>query len=497
MKEGERPVPLGPGRSRRPSVFSHPAMLYRLVLAEMAERFGYFGVQALLLLYLISEWRVERPAAAMLYGCYTSLAFGGAILGGIAADAYLGAARALLAGGALLLVGYMMLATQSIFPPSMSRDVFLFGLSLIVMGTGLFKPAIATQIGALYPAEDPRRESGFYLFYIGINAGAAVAPLVCGFIAARFGWEIGFVAAGIGTAVGLSPLFMRRAELADVRDSGRGAGARVFYLTLALIVVGVFEVLNNVRYALVVIALLFCFGVSRLFLIFKVKATEEERSHLKAILLLLLAAVVWWTLAQQAGSTLTLFTESWVDLRMGPLNITAAQTQFLPPLFIVLFAPLIAWVFLRLARRGNEPSAPWKFAIGLGSAGLGFLILSLVCLVSPAAPRISLGWLALTYLLQTVGELILAAPGIAVLTKLAPARAKSQVMGLWLFTVAIGNFGGAWIAGQAPIGKVAGLLGYGRLFAMEAALGIGAAVLMAAISPMTQYLMNRAVAPLR
>jgi POT family proton-dependent oligopeptide transporter len=473
----------------RSAIFSHPPMLYRLVFAEMWERFGFYGIQALLLLYLISDWHMPRGDAALLFGSYASLAYGAAIVGGLLTDNRLGAARALLLGGCLIVLGYLILAGQSLLSGSASQEAFLLGLSAVAMGTGLFKPAVATQISALYGAEDSLRESGFFLFYIGINAGAAAAPLICGYVAFRFGWNAGFATAGLGMILGLIPIIWWRRELADHRR-GTGlclvSGAYAIFASLAALVV-----LHNYRYTLAVLLCAFAGNLAWLARFAKKDATPSERDRLKVILILLLAATAWWTMAQQSGSTLTIFAEKAVDLQMGPFALTASQTQFFETFFIVLGAPVIATILLRLARAGREPGPPWKFALGLSFAALGYAILAIICFLSTPADKVSLAWLATAYLMHTIGELVLAAPGVASLTKLAPARLKSQVMGIWLFTVAIGNLVGAWIAGLTPLHASAGPPAYARLFAMEAGCGLATALVLVLAAPYAGRLIRR------
>jgi POT family proton-dependent oligopeptide transporter len=464
-------------------IFRHPPLLYRLVFSETWERFGYYGIQSLLLLYLVANWGLARPDAALLYGSYTSLAYGGAIVGGLVADAYFGATRTLFVGGLLMMAGYATIAAQTALPPGISHELFLVGLAAVAVGTGLFKPSVATQVGALYAPDDPLRESGFYLFYVGINIGGAAAPLLCGYVAERFGWDAGFALAAIGMGLGLLSLIGRRRGL--IARPRRETNVQQWVLPAFLIAaIGVaVTLLHYPRYTLLALACAFLGSLASLARFAMTRATKAERGRLVAILCLLTAACFWWTLAQQAGSTLLLFAEQSVDLHLGPLSFSAAQTQFFAPLFIVLGAPVIAGGLLWLARRHREPGAPWKFAAGLAFAGTGFGLLALVSLYTPVDHKVRLEWLVTTYLLQTTGELILAAPGLAALAQLAPGPLKAQIMGLWLFTVAIGNLCGSWIAGLTPVAGGTAAIGYARLFGCEAAAGFGSALVMVVLAP--------------
>jgi POT family proton-dependent oligopeptide transporter len=469
----------------------HPALLYRLVFSETWERFGYYGIQSLLLLYLIAKWGMAKPDAALLYGSYTSLAYGGAIVGGMVADAYFGPTKTLFVGGFLMMAGYLTIAAHSVLSPGISHELFLTGLAAVAVGTGLFKPSVATQVGALYAADDPLRESGFYLFYVGINVGGAAAPLVCGYVAERFGWNVGFAVAAFGMGLGLLVLIGRREDL--IRRSKYEKPTQRWVLPAFLVVTigGVVTLLHYPRYTLLVLACAFLTSLASLARFAMTRATPAERGRLVAILSLLVAACFWWTLAQQAGSTLLLFAEQSVDLHLGPIPFSAAQTQFFAPLFIVLGAPIIASGLLWLARRHKEPGTSWKFAAGLAFAGAGFGLLALVSLYTPAGHKVPLAWLVTSYLLQTTGELILAAPGLATLAQLAPVSIKSQIMGIWLFTVAIGNLCGAWIAGLTPVESGMAAIGYARLFGWEAAAGFGSALVMAGLAPVLARILRR------
>jgi POT family proton-dependent oligopeptide transporter len=473
------PSGVGQNRYRR-----HPRALYRLVFAETWERFGYYGIQSLLLLYLVIHWRLPRSEATLVYGSYTSLAYGGALVGGVVADAYFGATRTLFVGGVLIVSGYAMIATQSLFFGAASHEIFMLGLAAVAVGTGLFKPSVATQVGALYAPDDPLRESGFYLFYVGINVGAAAAPLICGYVAERFSWDVGFAVAGLGMGLGLLSLMSRRGDLIVRRQRGGDPPGWVLPTFLMLAVGVAFVFLHYPRYTSVILACAFVGSLASLFRFAATRASVEERGRMVAIVSLLVAAAVWWTLAQQAGSTLLLFAQQSVDLHLGPIAFSAAQTQFFAPLFIVLGAPVIAGGLLWLARREREPGAHGKFAIGLGFAGLAFAVLAIVCVWTPIGQKVPLFWLVTAYLFQTIGELILAAPGLAALARLAPVPIRSQVMGIWLFTVAIGNLCGAWIAGVTPVTDGEAAMGYARIFAWEAAAGFGAALVMACLAPL-------------
>jgi proton-dependent oligopeptide transporter, POT family len=453
--------------------FGHPAGLSTLFFTEMWERFSYYGMRAILLLFMTAAvaegglgW--DTAKAGPIYGLYTAMAYLASLPGGWIADRLIGQRRAVLIGGIVIALGHVSLTFHGL-------STFYLGLILIVTGTGLLKPNISTMVGSLYPADDVRRDAGFSIFYMGINIGAFSAPLVCGFLAqstqwrgylqshgydAGNSWHWGFGAAAVGMTLGLIQYVLGgrrlgRAGLApatagdpaarslDWRNFLIGIGIFAALIVVAVVVrLSVGEVAKYMGYALILIPVVyFAYLFSRHW-------TPEEKKHLFAIVLFFLFAALFWSAFEQAGSTLNLFAERFTLNRVFGFDYPASWFQSVNSLFIILLAPVFAWLWVALARRHREPSSPSKFAIGLFFVGLGFLVVAGAALVSgPQGARVNPGWLLSVYFLHTVGELCLSPVGLSIMTKLAPARVVSQMMGVWFLATSVGNFIGGQVAG--------------------------------------------------
>ena len=458
--------------------FGHPRGLATLFFTEMWERFSYYGMRALLILFMTAPLAAgglgfDTGKAGVIYGAYVGLVYFTALPGGWLADRFLGQRRATLYGGVLIMLGHICLAV-----PAMST--FYAGLALIIAGTGLLKPNISVMVGQLYTEEDRRRDAGFSIFYMGINIGAFIAPLVCGWLAqgetfrawlARVGippetsWHWGFGMAAIGMLCGLIQYLSGWKYLGDAGMHPGGAGdaatreqnrrtltrwaggiAALVALVLGLTAAGALRITpqgvgNAVGLALVAVTLLF-FG--RLFS--SSDWTAAERKRLITIAVLFAASVVFWAVYEQAGSTLNLFADRATDNRMLGRSFPAAWYQSLPAVYVVLLAPVFAWLWVRLGSR--EPSSPAKFVLGLVFVGLGFVILVPAATLSARGVRVSPGWLMLTYLLHVMGELCLSPVGLSATTKLAPARVVGLMMGVWFLSLALGNYLGGLVASQ-------------------------------------------------
>jgi len=458
--------------------FGHPPGLSTLFFTEMWERFSYYGMRALLLLFMTAPlaagglgWTAAK--AGPIYGLYTAMVYLTALPGGWLADRFFGQRRSVLAGGIIIALGHLSLTFHGI-------STFYLGLFLIVSGTGLLKPNISTMVGGLYAPDDRRRDAGFSLFYMGINLGAFIAPLVCGFLAqsqyfrgflAGMGirpessWHWGFGAATVGMTLGVVQYVLGGRRLGDVgvrfsrpddpavfarqkRNLLVGTGVLVALAAalLALRVAGTLPITAEwvtrvVGAALVVIPLAY-FG----YLFSRRDFTPVERKRLAAILVFFLFASLFWSAFEQAGSTLNLFADRFTRTSILGFSFPSSWFQSVNSMFLWIFAPVFAWLWIALGRR--EPSSPAKFAYGLFFVGLGFLVIAGGALVSgPAGGRVSPLWLLTVYLCHTIGELCLSPVGLSTMTKLAPARVASQVMGIWFLATSVGNFVGGQVAG--------------------------------------------------
>lgn len=469
----------------------HPRGLWMLFGAEFWERFAYYGMRALLAVYVATAFfsmlpeGEARARASLTYGAYTALIYATGLFGGFVADRYLGYRHSILLGGALMAAGLFLLLVPDL-------TWFLVGLAVIVVGNGLFKPNISAMVGQLYAPGDVRRDSGFTIFYMGINAGGALAPLVCGtLIGARFGYQWGFFAAGLGMIVGLVVFQWRAAWIGHIgappapAQSMRRVGV-VFVGCLAAVPL-VFLLLS--RAALVGYLLLGLFVVlAAYFVTSGIRSGDRVQLHrYVAMLLLFLAKILFWGMFEQAGSSLNFFARDHVD---APFDFTAFQSA--NPVFILLLAPVFAWAWPWLERAGRNPSIPRKFALALLFVAVGFsvLVASIQALGDPG-DKVAWGILALTYLLNTMGELCLSPIGLSMVSKLAAPKDTGLAMGAWFMCTAIGNYAAGVIAAVASGGGgVGGIEQYAATYTQIAIGGfvLGAAFLL--FAPFINRLMH-------
>jgi POT family proton-dependent oligopeptide transporter len=477
----------------------HPRGLRTLFFTEMWERFSYYGMRALLILFLVlpvaeGGLGYSTARAALLYGTYTMSVYLLAIPGGFIADHFLGARRAVLLGGWIIALGHFALAVPS------DRS-FLGGLGLIALGTGLLKPNLSAMVGGLYASDDPRRDAGFSIFYMGINLGAFAAPLVTGWLAqsAAFrgrlaaggfdpthSWHWGFGAAGVGMTLGMAGFMIRSRTLQGVGPPPEAARARpwgrlagVVAATagfFALVRIADFPGWAWLRYAFVAlpVSAILILGFRR----------QREAKRTAAVLIFFLAAVVFWMVFEQAGSTISLFCDRLTRNRAFGRPFPSAWFQSLNSLFVIALAPAFAWLWVRLGRR--QPSSPAKFALGLGFLGLSFLLLVPAARLTAAGP-VSPLWIVGLFFLQSVGELCLSPVGLSTMTKLAPVRFVGLVMGVWFLADALGNKLAGIFAADFTAVDAAGL----AHFFLVQAIWVGAAtVTLLALTPWMRRLMG-------
>jgi proton-dependent oligopeptide transporter, POT family len=439
---------------------SHPPGLYTLFFTEMWERFSYYGMRALLVLFMTDAVThggmglTDRVATA-IYGLYTAGVYLAALPGGWVADRFLGSRRSVWWGGLLIASGQFLL----LLPRTGS---FYLGLVAIAAGTGLLKPNISAMVGELYPEGGARRDAGFTIFYLGINLGAFISPLITSALGEKLNWRYGFAAAGCGMLLGLLQFRLTARNLGEVglrpgsqvvqpRDRALlGFIMTVLVLTVALSLLGVirFDPVTAARgttYLIAAIALLYFLLI---FLFGRLDSAERKRVGLIAILFI--ASAVFWSGFEQAGSSLNLFAERYTQrlLSFANYEIPAGWFQSLGPLFVISLAPVFAWLWVALGRRGLEPSLPVKFALGLLLVAAGFLVMAVASRFVGSGQRVWPTWLLTTFLLHTFGELCLSPVGLSSVTKLAPRRLVGQMMGLWFLATSLGNLFAGLIAGE-------------------------------------------------
>ena len=443
-------------------IFGHPAGLYVLFATEMWERFSYYGMRALLTLYLLKHFLYGDAQAAGIYGAYTGLVYALPVLGGFFADRYLGSRRAVVYGGVLLCLGHLAMAYEgdpaermadgAVVRDGLAELVLFFALSLIATGVGFLKANISTLVGSLYPGADNRRDAGFTLFYMGINIGAFAATMLVGYIGETWGWRYGFGLAGIGMVAGLTIFLLGQHLLGDAGDAPDlkllrrplpGLGISREYLIyiggLLLVFVGWVLVQRDE-------------GVGGLLLLTLVasfayvaydslrQGTVEERGALIASMVLIFFSVTFWSLFEQAGTSMTTFADRLVHLH----GLRASNLQAFNPGFIILLAPLFSAGWVWLNKRGLEPSLAVKFALGIIQAGLGFYMLVIGVAQAAEGEKVAMVWVMLAYLFHTTGELCLSPVGLSMVTRLSPGRIVGLMMGNWFLAAAFAG----WLAGQ-------------------------------------------------
>jgi POT family proton-dependent oligopeptide transporter len=479
------------------SFFGHPRGLSTLFFTEMWERFSYYGMRALLLLYMTAPLSAgglgfDTAQGGAIYGLYTSMVYLATMPGGWIADRLIGPRRAVLYGGMFIAAGHFSMALASL-------ATFYLGLFLIVIGTGLLKGNVSVIVGRLYAEGDNRRDAGFSIFYMGINLGAFIAPLICGYLGQQISWHYGFAAAGVGMVLGVIQYVLGSKSLGDAgiapapatpEDRARWrkqatVWGGLFIAIAAIIGIGGYTGAVPVTAAQVadaagVMLIAITFGFFG-WLYLSGEWTPEERKRLYIIGVLFLAASVFWSLFEQAGSTLNLFARDRTYNNAFGLDFPSSWFQSMNSLFLIIFAPVMAWVWIRLSAAGKEPSTPMKFALGLIFAGLGFAIL-----VPPAQAEGQLAsplWLTTTYFLHTLGELFLSPVGLSAMTILAPARIAGLMMGVWFLATSVGNF---------ISGRVSGLyeaMAVPSLFATIATIGIALGVVLMLLTPAMRQLL--------
>lgn len=441
-----------------------PRGLRVLFFTEMWERFSYYGMRGILLLFMVDAvqtggFGMDTATAAAIYGLYTALVYLLALPGGWIADRLMGQQNAVFLGGAIIAAGHFSMA----FP---SEFTFYLGLILIVSGTGLLKPNVSAIVGGLYPEGGARRDAGFSIFYMGINVGALVGPLVCGYLGENVNWHLGFSAAGFGMVLGLIQYkmgmkhFGEAGKLKNQSPSARSGAARALLMGIGAIagltvllallqnwglvhltLQGVAHTTGVIIVALAVVYFLFVLLVGKL--------NSSEKKRVIVIFFLFIGAALFWAGFEQAGSSMNLFAEQLTNRVLLGWEAPASWLQSVNPLFIIIFAPLFGSLWVALANQSREPSIPAKFGAGLLLLGSGFFVLAWGATYTAAdGPGVSPMWLVVTYFLHTSGELCLSPVGLSSVTKLSPKHLVGQMMGIWFMGSALGNLIAGLLAGQ-------------------------------------------------
>ena len=477
----------------------HPTPLWMLFMTEFWERFAFYGIRWALVLYIVAQFFNGDPSgeksANQTYGAYLALVYAGAIFGGYVADKVLGYQRSILLGAVIMAAGLFMISMPS-------PEIFTLGLATIIAGNGLFKPNISTMVGKLYGPADGRRDSGFTIFYMGINLGAMLAPILTGYLASKvFGtdefpaYKVVFIASGVGMLVSLVWFWFGRAQLGGIGqalDADGGGKAKVLYVLVgALVAIPVIYFLLSIEatalqwYVLFPMFALLCIMI----MVEGIKEGAVQRDRAIAMLIIFTFNILFWMFFEQAGSSFTFLADKIVDKNVFGFAWPVAWFQSVNSLAIIVFAPILAWLWVRLG--SSNPSIPRKFGLGLVFNGLAFLLLmfALTRLLDDAG-MIPFWTLFMVYVIQSIGELCLSPIGLSMVTKLAPVRLVGFGMGGWFLSTGIGNnlsgiFAGH-VSGETGMTAASALEGY--TFGFWALVGSG--VLLFAVAPLVQKLMH-------
>jgi proton-dependent oligopeptide transporter, POT family len=477
-------VDRGPQHARPPQqggFFGHPKGLQTLFFTEMWERFSYYGLRPLLVLFMAAAladggFGFPRDQASAIVGIYGACVYLASLPGGWVADRLLGLRRAIFIGACLITTGHLCIGLSGVFGQAGKLPFFL-GLIFIVLGTGLLKPNISAIVGDLYPEGGSRRDAGFSLFYMGINIGAFAGQLITGALGELVGWHYGFGAAGVGMLFGLlwfwfnadrtlgsigleptrhpDPVVQSRQERTLKLSLGVGLGALALVVVLAAtgaVTIDAQAVGRSMTYiilSMVGLFFLYVFAAGGL--------DVQEKKRIAVIVLLFLFAIVFWGAFEQAPTSLNLFAADFTDRTVGGFEVPATWFQSINSAFVILLAPVFAWLWVSLGRRGSDLSSPGKFSLGLFFAGLGFIIMIYAAnevVASGGTLKVSPWWLVWSYFFQTVGELCLSPVGLSSMTKLSPRKYVGQMMGIWFTASALGNLIGGLVGGHVDPEKL-------------------------------------------
>ncbi|WP_210414044.1 peptide MFS transporter [Luteithermobacter gelatinilyticus] len=501
--------------SQKRELMGHPIGLAVCFLTEMWERFSYYGMRTILVLYMVKYHMFSTEKASMIYGAYSGLVYMMPIIGGFLADRYLGSRKAVVYGAFLLVAGHGMMAFHGpkayldgdvVVRSEFYLNIFFLSLALIITGVGFLKANISTIVGALYGPNDPRRDGGFSIFYMGINLGSVLATVIVGYVGETYGWNWGFGIAGIGMLFGLlvflggQALLEGRAEptrpevLKEKSPIGLTKENTIYLGGLGLVIINwifmqyqslVGQILGVSGVAMISIILFYAFT----------KCLKEERDRLLVACFLIAVQAVFWALFEQQAASLTLLADQQFDLNVFGFSLLASQVQFLNPALIVILAPMMAWLWVALSEKGWEPSTPGKFGLAMLLIGLGYVVFAWGMGLDDSTAK-NFMWLVFIYLSLTVAELCLSPVGLSMVTKLSVPQIVGMMMGTWFLFSAMGNYVAGWISsltGSGGHGADAGKLDVMATMEVYTNIGlisIGVGVFILLLTPLLRKAMH-------
>ncbi|MBL1145317.1 MAG: peptide MFS transporter [Bacteroidetes bacterium] len=483
-----------------------PRGLMTLFFSEMWERFCYYGMRTLLTLYLVKSLLKGDAEASLIYGAYTGLVYAAPILGGKMADKYLGYRYAVMLGAILMAIGEFLILGGS-------EHMLLIGMGALIIGNGYFKANISTIVGKLYRDNDPRRDSGFTIFYIGINIGALLATTVVAYVGETYGFKYGFGLAGIGMLMGLIIFYTGRdnyaaAEGLEITEAGKkkvlGPLSMVHVITfgsLLLIPLCYILIQQNELMDYILVGLFIFIAISMIMAGMKEdkeKGTVIWKDRMIALIIFMIINITFWACFEQAGTSLTLFADRNVDRVMFGWEMPASMTQFFNPFFIITYGSIFSVMWVKLAKIGKNPSIPMKFALGIFQLGIGFLVTLIGLQFANEAFQVPILTLVFLYMLHTTGELFLSPIGLSMVTKLSPQSFSGTAMGAWFLSFAIANYVGGKIAAMtgghsesgAALSVEEGLNNYTEIFSTIGFVLLGIALVIALFNKPLKKLMH-------
>ena len=499
------------------TLLGHPAGLFVLFISEACERFSYYGMRALIALYLIEHFIFQDSTAFGVVAAYGSLVYLMPIIGGFLADRYIGFRKAIIFGGILLCCGHLLMAYEGeaaqVIDNVVQRDgvamnVMFLALSFIIVGVGFLKPSISNIVGQLYVPNDPRRDQGFTLFYMGINLGAISSILICGWLGKAFGWSYGFGLAGIVMLLGLGsfllgrPLFGQAGEPnSPERLDHRVLGIRTEVWIYTLCVPFIIACWFLIQYRSLLGSLLGIVSAVAILgiVVYSLARTERVQRHrLLVVLYLIVVSVVFWALFEQAGSSIKLFADRNVDLGFLFWELSAAQIDFFNPLFVIVLAPVFALLWRFLSKYNKDPSTPYKFALAILLAGLSFFVMAWGTTVANSDALVAIGWVILGFLLITMGELCLSPIGLSMVTRYSAKEIMGVLMGVWFLASSVASFVSGKLALLAAVDYELGeatvasdtLPVYQDAFLTFGLIGTGTAVVLLLLCPIASRLLH-------
>ena len=473
-----------------------PRGLYLLFFTELWERFGFYTLQTIIILYMTKALLLTDSKAYLLYGAFSSMLYLTPVIGGYVADKYLGFQRSIMIGGVLLTIGYLITAVPG-------NAFFFLGLSVIIVANGLFKPNVSSILGDLYRPGDPRRDGGFTLFYMGINIGSLLPPLFTGYLVNHYGWHSGFLVAAFGMAIGLVTFIFGRSRLrscgalppmSPLHDSKEALSFYALFYLIVLLAIGAMMFLFHFPGETDLLLAVASIAILLVVIYFLLKEKPSQRNKMIACLILILISVGFWAVYNQTFTSLMLYADRNMNKEFLGFTIDAEFTQFFNPFFIVLFSPILSRLWISLSRKKSNPSTPTKFSYGVLFMALGFFFLGFGGTYFGQNGETSSYWLVGSYLLQTIGELLLSPIGLSMITTLSPKHLVGMMMGVWFLTqaAAFAIGGGLATLASVPAKTTAenALAIYDKAFFIYGALALALAIISFILIPYLKKLIH-------